>query len=118
MAQFGFTAFPSEDVSRLIEPSNADLYLFSSDYPHAECGRNPLGRFEESFAAQDEAACTAFWSGSFERVFAGFSTEPPDSEAQYEGESSGLAIPKRPPAGFALGARLTPNRAARKPCFW
>ena len=70
-AQFAFTPFPSEDVSRLIQRSNADLYLFSSDYPHAEGGRNPLGRFEESLASQDELACTAFWSGNFERVFAG-----------------------------------------------
>ncbi len=70
-AQFGFTPFPSEDVSRLIERSSPDLYLFSSDYPHAEGGRNPLGRFEESLSGQDEAVCTAFWSGNFERVFAG-----------------------------------------------
>ena len=69
--QFAFTPFPSEDVARLIERSNSQLYLFSSDYPHAEGGRNPIGRFEESLAKQDESTCTAFWSGNFQRVFAG-----------------------------------------------
>ena len=69
--QFAFTPFPSEDVARLIERSNSQIYLFSSDYPHAEGGRNPIGRFEESLAKQDESTCTAFWSGNFQRVFAG-----------------------------------------------
>ena len=69
--QFGFTPFPTEDVEQLIARSNADLYLFSSDYPHAEGGRNPIGRFEASLSACDPTACNAFWSGNFERLFAG-----------------------------------------------
>ena len=68
--QFAFTPFPSENVGRLMERSSPDLYLFSSDYPHAEGGRNPIGRFEESLQGVDDAACKAFWSGNFERVFA------------------------------------------------
>jgi len=69
--QFAFTPFSSENVGRLIERSSPELYLFSSDYPHAEGGRNPIGRFEESLQGMDDAACTGFWSGNFERVFAG-----------------------------------------------
>ena len=74
--QFAFTPFPTEDVARLIERSNPDLYLFSSDYPHAEGGRNPIGRFEESLAGEAEETCTAFWSGNFQRVFAGVLESP------------------------------------------
>ena len=74
--QFGFTPFPSENVARLIERSGPDLYLFSSDYPHAEGGRNPIGRFEETLAGQSESDCTAFWSGNFERIFAGVLETP------------------------------------------
>jgi len=74
--QFGFTPFSSENVARLIERSNPDLYLFSSDYPHAEGGRNPIGRFEETLAGQSEPTCTAFWSGNFERIFAGVLGNP------------------------------------------
>jgi predicted TIM-barrel fold metal-dependent hydrolase len=69
--QFAFTPYVFEDVGRLIERSSPDLYLFSSDYPHAEGGRNPIGRFEQSLAGVDEPARRAFWSGNFERVFAG-----------------------------------------------
>ena len=69
--QFAFAPFPTENVARLIERSNPDLYLFSSDYPHAEGGRNPIGRFEETLVGQDEANATAFWSGNFQRIFAG-----------------------------------------------
>lgn len=68
-AQFGFTPFPSENVTRLIERSSADLYLFSSDYPHAEGGRNPLGRFDASLEPQDDATRDAFFFGNFERLF-------------------------------------------------
>ncbi len=68
--QFAFTPFPSENVARLIERSDPKLYLFSSDYPHAEGGRNPIGRFEDSLAGQPESSCRAFWAGNFERIFA------------------------------------------------
>jgi predicted TIM-barrel fold metal-dependent hydrolase len=69
--QFGFTPFPTENVARLVERSNSDLYLFSSDYPHAEGGRNPIGNFESGLVGQSESTCEAFWSGNFERIFAG-----------------------------------------------
>ena len=67
--RFAFTPFVFEDVGRLIEQAGPELFLFSSDYPHAEGGRNPIGRFEQSLAGRDEATQTAFWSGNFERVF-------------------------------------------------
>ena len=69
--QFAFTPYVFEDVGRLIERSNADLYLFSSDYPHAEGGRNPIGRFETSLQGYDDESRTKFWSGNFERIFEG-----------------------------------------------
>lgn len=43
--QLRFTPYPFEDVAQLVSESCADLYLFSSDYPHAEGGRDPIGRF-------------------------------------------------------------------------
>ena len=67
--QFAFTPFVFEDVARLIAQSSPDLYLFSSDYPHAEGGRNPIGRFERALAGCEDSVQTQFWSGNFERVF-------------------------------------------------
>jgi predicted TIM-barrel fold metal-dependent hydrolase len=66
---FAFTPFVFEDVGKLIEKAGPELFLFSSDYPHAEGGRNPIGRFEQSLAATNEASREAFWHGNFERVF-------------------------------------------------
>jgi hypothetical protein len=45
------------------------LYLFSSDYPHAEGGRQPLERFSASLAGCDEAAQSRFYSENFARMF-------------------------------------------------
>src|SRR5262249_17849301 len=38
-AQLRFTPYAFEDVGELIRQSNDRLYLFSTDYPHAEGGR-------------------------------------------------------------------------------
>ena len=67
--QFGFTPFVFEDVSRLIEQSNDDLYLFSSDYPHTEGGRDPIARFESCMKDVPQTSVDKFNSGNFLRVF-------------------------------------------------
>ncbi len=67
--QMGFTPFPHEDVSNLIDQSNADLYLFSSDYPHVEGGRNPIGKFEKSLATRDDPVKDKFYSENFLRLW-------------------------------------------------
>lgn len=67
--QFAFTPFVFEDVGSLIEQTLPDLYLFSSDYPHMEGGRDPLGRFERSLQGFDEGAREKFYFQNFERVF-------------------------------------------------
>jgi uncharacterized protein len=59
--QLRFTPFPSEDVGWMIDQTNADLYLFSSDYPHPEGGRNPIGRFEASLADRSELIREKFY---------------------------------------------------------
>ncbi len=60
-----FTPLPSEPVGWLIEQAGEDLFLFSSDYPHPEGGRDPLRRFEESLVGVSEDARTRFYSGNF-----------------------------------------------------
>lgn len=50
--QVRFTPFPFEDAGWLVEQGGEELFLFSSDYPHPEGGRDPIRRFESSF---DEA---------------------------------------------------------------
>ncbi|MDA1074156.1 MAG: amidohydrolase family protein [Proteobacteria bacterium] len=67
--QFAFTPYVYEDIGRIISQSNADLYLFSSDYPHPEGGRNPIGRFETSLEGLDASAQSRFYAENFQRVF-------------------------------------------------
>lgn len=67
--QMGFTPFPHEDVGRLIKDSNPDLYLFSSDYPHVEGGRDPIAKFEGVLEGFGEQEKTAFYSENFLRLF-------------------------------------------------
>ena len=67
--QMGFTPFPHENVADLIDQSNADLYLFSSDYPHVEGGRNPIGRFESTLTEREESEKTRFYSENFLRLW-------------------------------------------------
>jgi uncharacterized protein len=67
--QMGFTAFPFEDVGSLIAHSNSELYMFASDYPHIEGGKDPLGSFDAFLA--NHSACTLdnFYVNNFRRVF-------------------------------------------------
>ena len=63
-AQLRFTPYPFEDIARIAAESDPRLYLFSSDYPHAEGGRDPLGRFERSWAGTPgtDDAVTGFFA--------------------------------------------------------
>ena len=65
----GFTPFPHEDVGRLIRDSNEELYLFSSDYPHVEGGRDPIGKFESVLTESSNEAKTKFYSENFLRLW-------------------------------------------------
>jgi predicted TIM-barrel fold metal-dependent hydrolase len=67
--QVRFTPYPFEDVGALIAQSDPRLYLFSTDYPHAEGGRDPMGRFDRSLTAAGfgpgDAAVDRFYAANF-----------------------------------------------------
>lgn len=69
--QVKFTPFPGEDAGYLIRDSGADLYMFSSDYPHPEGTNDPIGRFERTFGDLDEADRDAFYRANFEEMMGG-----------------------------------------------
>lgn len=68
-AQLGFTPYVYENVGRLIEQSSDDLYLFSSDYPHHEGSRDPIGKFEAFLDGHSETTRNRFYAENFEKVF-------------------------------------------------
>ena len=49
--QVRFTPWHFEDIGWLIEQSGPELFLFSSDWPHPEGGRDPLAEFNASLDA-------------------------------------------------------------------
>lgn len=63
--QIRVTPYPTENVGRLIESAGPEMFLFSSDFPHVEGGRNPLKRFEESLASRSEPEKEAFYARNF-----------------------------------------------------
>ncbi len=65
--QIRFTPFPGEDVAQMIAHSGPELYLFSSDYPHPEGTKDPIGKFEKSFDAcdVDQAARQLFYEDNY-----------------------------------------------------
>jgi predicted TIM-barrel fold metal-dependent hydrolase len=68
--QAAFTPYPFEDVGAMIRDSNPDLYLFSSDYPHIEGGRDPLGRFRISLRGFGPDVDEKFYAANMRRLLA------------------------------------------------
>ena len=67
--QLRFTPYPFEDVGQLVRESDPRLYVFSSDYPHAEGGRDPIGRFERTLAGQGPDVARRFFAGNLDELF-------------------------------------------------
>jgi len=67
--QMAFTPFVFEEVGQLIDKSNDDLYLFSTDYPHIEGGRDPIRRFEGSLGERGARVRDKFYAENFLRIF-------------------------------------------------
>ena len=67
--QLAFTPFVYEPVGDLIDQSSEELYLFSTDYPHVEGGRNPIGRFEGALGGRGEGVRNKFYAENFLRIF-------------------------------------------------
>jgi predicted TIM-barrel fold metal-dependent hydrolase len=67
--QLRFTPYPFEDVAQLVSESHPELYLFSSDYPHAEGGRDPIGRFDRATATMSDADRSLFFAKNFTDLY-------------------------------------------------
>jgi predicted TIM-barrel fold metal-dependent hydrolase len=63
-----FTPFPGEDAGRMIRDGGADLFMFSSDYPHPEGTNDPLGRFERTMGDIDEDTKDRFYRRNYEEM--------------------------------------------------
>jgi predicted TIM-barrel fold metal-dependent hydrolase len=63
--QVRITPYPHEDAGWIIREGGEEVFLFSSDFPHVEGGRNPMKRFDDSVAGLSAAARDAFYRANF-----------------------------------------------------
>lgn len=63
--QVRVTPFPGEPIGWLMEEAGEELFLFSSDYPHLEGGRDPVRKFEETMEGVSPEAKDRFYSANF-----------------------------------------------------
>ena len=63
--QVRVTPYPHEDAGWIIANGGEEIFLFSSDFPHVEGGRNPLKRFDDSLAGTAQRAIDRFYSENF-----------------------------------------------------
>jgi predicted TIM-barrel fold metal-dependent hydrolase len=69
-----FTPYAGEQVGWMIENGGPELFMFSTDYPHPEGGRDPLAKFEETLAGVSEPDKERFYAGNMAELLTG-STE-------------------------------------------
>ena len=62
--QVRVTPYPTEDVGWVMRNGGEDVVMFASDFPHAEGGRNPIKRFDESLAGNPEDHVGKFYSAN------------------------------------------------------
>jgi predicted TIM-barrel fold metal-dependent hydrolase len=66
-----FTPFPGEPVGWMMEQAGADLFMFSTDYPHPEGGRDPLAKFEEELNHVGVEARSRFYHDNMAELLGG-----------------------------------------------
>jgi predicted TIM-barrel fold metal-dependent hydrolase len=63
--QMRFTPWPQEPIGWMIEQAGEELFLFSSDYPHPEGTKDPIGRFESNLGHTSPRGRDRFYAGNF-----------------------------------------------------
>lgn len=66
--QVRVTPYPTEPTDWVIEQAGPNIFMFSSDYPHVEGGRNPMGRFEKATSQFNESEKDKFFRANFEEL--------------------------------------------------
>ena len=68
--QVRVSLFAFEDAGWLIEQCGEEMFMFASDYPHPEGGRDPIGRFDASLEKRNigQQARDRFYNGNFAQL--------------------------------------------------
>jgi uncharacterized protein len=63
-----FTPFPGEPVGWMMEQAGSELFMFSTDFPHPEGGRDPLAKFEESLERTGKSERALFYADNMAQL--------------------------------------------------
>lgn len=63
-----FTPFPGEDVGEMIRDAGPELFMFSSDYPHPEGTKDPVGKFEKTMGDMEEDIKDQFYRRNYDEM--------------------------------------------------
>jgi len=66
-----FTPYAGEDVGWMIKNAGPELFMFSTDYPHPEGGRDPLAKFEETLEGVSETDKELFYACNMAELLSG-----------------------------------------------
>jgi predicted TIM-barrel fold metal-dependent hydrolase len=66
-----FTPFAGEPVGWMIEQAGRELFMFSTDYPHPEGGKDPLAKFEQAMETTGEAERARFYHDNMAELIYG-----------------------------------------------
>jgi uncharacterized protein len=66
-----FTPFAGEPVGWMIEQAGPDLFMFSSDYPHPEGGKDPVTKFKEALWTTGGDAQARFYHDNMAELLSG-----------------------------------------------
>ncbi|HEX3669192.1 MAG TPA: amidohydrolase family protein [Acidimicrobiia bacterium] len=66
-----FTPFAGEPVGWMIEQAGQDLFMFSSDYPHPEGGKDPLAKFKDALWTTGGDAQSRFYHDNMAELLSG-----------------------------------------------
>ena len=66
-----FTPFAGEDVGWMIQAAGDELFMFSTDYPHPEGGKDPLAKFEDTLTDVGEQSKDRFYYSNMAELLQG-----------------------------------------------
>jgi predicted TIM-barrel fold metal-dependent hydrolase len=55
----------------MIEQAGDDLFMFSTDFPHPEGGKDPLAKFEQAMPSTPESAKQRFYYDNMAELLSG-----------------------------------------------
>jgi predicted TIM-barrel fold metal-dependent hydrolase len=87
-----FTPFAGEPVGWMIQQAGPELFMFSTDYPHPEGGKDPLAKFEGAMEMTGEAERARFYHDNMAELLYGDERDKARSTSGSESRTRSSAL--------------------------